>query len=250
MHRFNTLITEDRLHIISDIHLGHPSFVQSDKLNSFLTYLSEQNTSLCINGDGIDLLQLSVPKVLDEIPSVLAGLKAFLARGTNKIYYVVGNHDIYMESYLEHSGIFNVVPFLEVLSGDQRIHIEHGYLYDFSHIYFPGSITQLTKMAGLFLKPSPGLYHLYGRVTQIMFRLRNRTKTEQGTIPFDRPNLVKAASEILERGFNSVIFGHSHYAGMEDFGDDKKYANAGSWLADKIHYIDIDKGEIRLMEWK
>jgi UDP-2,3-diacylglucosamine pyrophosphatase LpxH len=250
MQRFNTLINEDRLHIISDLHLGHPSFAQRDKLNSFLTYLSNKNTSLCINGDGIDLLQLSVPKVLDEIPSLWNGLQTFLAQGSNRIYYVVGNHDIYMESYLEHSGILNVVPFLEVLSGDQRIHIEHGYLYDFSHIYFHAMMTQLTKVVGLFLKPSPALYHLYGKLNQLMFTLWNRIKTKQGSVPFDRPNLVAAAREILERGFDTVIFGHSHYAGMEDFGDNRKYANAGSWLADRIHYIEIDKGEIRLKEWK
>jgi UDP-2,3-diacylglucosamine pyrophosphatase LpxH len=250
MHRFNTLIKEDRLHVISDLHLGHPSFLQRDKLNSFLTYLAEKNTSLCINGDGIDLLQFSVPRVLDEVPSLLNGLKTFLSKGTNRIYYVIGNHDIYMESYLEYSGIFNVVPFLEVLSGDQRIHIEHGYLYDYSHIHFPRLMTQLTKLIGLFLTPSPALYHLYGRLNQLVFMLWNRIKTKQGTIPFDKPNLVAAATEICDRGFDAVIFGHSHYAGMEDFGENRKYANAGSWLADKIHYIEIDKGKMRLMEWR
>jgi len=121
---------EDHLCVISDLHLGHTSFIQSDKLNSFIEYLSGRDTSLCINGDGIDLLQVSIPKLLDNILSTVNSLHRFSGYGNHRIYYVVGNHDIYMESYLERSGILNVVPFLDVISGEQRIHIEHGYLYD------------------------------------------------------------------------------------------------------------------------
>lgn len=130
MSRFNTLLREDHLYIISDLHLGNPSFIQGKGFISFLRHLSEQNIALCINGDGLDLLQMSFAKLMLDFPMILKNIQNFMANGKNKIYYVVGNHDIYLEAFLEDSGFFNVVPFLDVVSGNKRIHIEHGHLYD------------------------------------------------------------------------------------------------------------------------
>ena len=42
MSRINTLVREEHLCIISDLHLGNPSFVQGKNLDSFLKYLSEK----------------------------------------------------------------------------------------------------------------------------------------------------------------------------------------------------------------
>jgi len=169
MSRFHTLVKEEHLCIISDLHLGNPSFVQGENLDSFLKYLSQKNSSLCINGDGIDLLQLSIPKLALDIHSILRGLQGFFAHGKKKIYYVIGNHDIYMEAFLEDSGIFNVVPFLDVISGDRRIHIEHGHLYDNLFINFPRLYIQVAKLLGFCVKISPSLFHLYLKC-QIFFR--------------------------------------------------------------------------------
>ncbi len=249
MSRINNLVKEEHLCIISDIHLGNPSFVQGKNLDSFLKYLSEKNLSLCINGDGIDLLQLSVPKLALDIHSILKGLQEFFARGGKKIYYVIGNHDIYMEAFLEDSGIFDVVPFIDVLSGDRRIHIEHGHLHDNLFINFPILYIQIAKFFGLWVKILPSLFHLFFKIEDFFSWLKNRKILGAPYPPLDDPVFIRAAKEILERGFDIVIFGHTHHFCLQELWNNKKYANAGSWADKTVHYLTIDHGEINLMEW-
>jgi UDP-2,3-diacylglucosamine pyrophosphatase LpxH len=249
MGRFNTLVKEESLCIISDLHLGNPSFVQGENLASFIKYLTENNSSLCINGDGIDLLQLSIPKLTQDIHSILRGLQDFFAHGKKKIYYVIGNHDIYMEAFLEDAGIFNVVPFLDVISGERRIHIEHGHLYDSLFIYFPGFYIQMAKLLGLLVQILPSFFHLYFKIADFFSWLPIRKKLGLSYPLIDNPVFLRAAKEICERGFDAVVFGHTHHCGIQEIWNNKKYANAGSWADETVHYLTIDKGEIHLKEW-
>lgn len=249
MGRFNTSLEEDHLCIISDLHLGNPSFILGKNFNLFLRHLSEEDISLCINGDGLDLLQISFPRLMLDFPSVIKNIQDFLNSGNKRIYYIVGNHDIYLEAFLEDSGIFNVVPFLDLTSGGKRIHIEHGHLYDNLFLHHPNFYTQLTKFMGLCLKIAPGLFRVWDKAFRFITSLRHKkTLADVTSIPFDRPNLIAAAEELLERGFDVVIFGHTHHFGIYEKGA-KKYANTGSWIGKAGHYIEIEKGEISLKEW-
>jgi UDP-2,3-diacylglucosamine pyrophosphatase LpxH len=110
-------VQEDHLCVISDLHLGNPIFRKNHSLGDFLRHLSRNGTSLCINGDGMDLLQFSIPKFAKDILSTFKVLKDFFRSGTNEIYYVLGNHDVFMKTFLEESGLFPVVSSLEVVSG-------------------------------------------------------------------------------------------------------------------------------------
>ncbi len=249
MSRLNTLVKEEHLCIISDLHLGNPSFVQGENLDSFLKYLSENNSSLCINGDGIDLVQLSIPKLTRDIHSILKGLRDFFAHEKKKIYYVIGNHDIYMEAFLEDSGIFNVVPFLDVISGNQRVHIEHGHLYDNLFINFPRLYTHAARLLGLWLKVSPAFFHLWFKTSDFCLGLKNRVMLRLPYPPLDDLAFMKAAQEFFDRGFDTVVFGHTHHFGIQDMANAKKYANAGSWAHETAPYLTIDEGEIKLGEW-
>ncbi len=246
----NTLVNEEHLCVISDLHLGNPSFLQGKNLDSFLGYLAEKNSSLCINGDGIDLVQLSVPKLTEDIHSILKGLKQFFAQEKKKIYYVIGNHDIYMEAFLEDSGIFEVVPFLDVISGGRRIHIEHGHLYDQLFIHFPGVYIQVAKILGLCVKISPRFFDLWFQIPDFLATMKNRIILRLPNPPLDELSFMKAAKEFFERGFDTVIFGHTHHPGVQEIWEHKTYANAGSWANKKVHYLRIEAGEIKLMDWE
>ena len=249
MNRINTLVKEEHLCIISDLHLGNPTFLQGENLDSFLKYLSNHHSSLCINGDGIDLLQLSIPKLALDIHSILKGLKEYFAYGKKKIYYVIGNHDIYMEAFLEDTGIFNVIPFMDVVSGGRRIHIEHGHLYDSLFINFPRLYIQAAKMLGLLIKISPRLFHFYFRIEEFFSWLKTRIILGLPNPFLEDPVFMRAVKELSERGFDVVIFGHTHHFGIQDIWNNKKYANAGSWTDKIAHYITIDEGEVNLKEW-
>jgi UDP-2,3-diacylglucosamine pyrophosphatase LpxH len=249
MAGLNTLVQEEHLCIISDLHLGNPTFVQGDNLDSFLRYLAKNNSSLCINGDGIDLVQLSIPKLTRDIHSILKGLRDFFAHEQKKIYYVIGNHDIYMEAFLEDSGIFNVVPFLDVVSGNRRIHIEHGHLYDNLFLNFPRLYTQAARLLGLWVKLSPAFFHLWFKTSDFFLGLRNRLLMRLPYAPLDDLAFMKAAQEFFNRGFDAVVFGHTHHFGVQELANSKKYANAGSWAHETAHYLTVDQGEIILKEW-
>ena len=49
----------------------------------------------------------------------------------------MGNHDIALEHFLTDVGRMRVVPFLSVTSGDKRIRVEHGHMYDDMFLRFP-----------------------------------------------------------------------------------------------------------------
>ena len=250
MSRLNTIINEEHLYVISDLHLGNPSFVKGDSLNLFLKYLSKRDASLCINGDGIDLLQLSVPKLTSDLHSISNTLLNFCNQGNKKIYYIIGNHDVYMEAFLEDSGIFSVVPFLDVVSGDQHIHIEHGHLYDPIFLFYPKLHIQMARLLGLFVLISPVFFQLWFKIENFFTWLRHKKSLEFPDPPIDNPSYISAARELFDRGFDTVIFGHTHHSGMQAIGKNKIYANAGSWTNESMHYIRINNGNVQLMEWR
>jgi len=218
LSRSNTIANEEHLYIISDLHLGNPSFVNVDRLDSFLKYLSKMDVNLCINGDGIDLLQLSVPKLTSDLQSILNSLLNFCNQGNKKIYYVIGNHDVYMEAFLEGSGVFSVVPFIDVISGDQRIHIEHGHLYDPIFLFYPKLYIQMSKLLGLFVLISPTFFHLWFKSWHFLSWIKNRKKLKLPDPPIDNPNYISAARELFDRGFDTVIFCHTHHSGVQTIG--------------------------------
>lgn len=94
-------IEEDHLCVISDLHLGNPAFLRSDYLKSFIKHLAREHTSLCINGDGVDLLQCTTRKLVKDLRSAVNSFKEFISQGSKKkVYYVLGNHDTHLEPYL------------------------------------------------------------------------------------------------------------------------------------------------------
>ncbi len=63
------------------------------------------------------------------------------------------------------------------------------------------------------------------------------------------PELAEAAREISQRGFDCVVFGHTHHPGEVLLEDNKRYLNPGSWLL-SCHYVEISKGVVSLKNWE
>jgi UDP-2,3-diacylglucosamine pyrophosphatase LpxH len=247
-------VQENHLCVISDLHLGNPIFRKNNSLRNFLRYLSKNGTSLCINGDGMDLLQFSIPKFAKDILSTFKTLQDFFHSGTNEIYYVLGNHDVFMKTFLEESGIFPVVSSLEVFSGDKRIHIEHGHLYDYVFQNYQKIYIKVAGFFGKLVRISPELFHAYFKIEQLLewlvFGLKNKKFQGLAGSSLDSPKHLQVAREILSRGFDIVIFGHSHRHGLHVLEDGKIYANAGAWTSQRSHFLEILNGSISLKEWR
>ncbi|NOT80338.1 MAG: UDP-2,3-diacylglucosamine diphosphatase [Bacteriovoracaceae bacterium] len=238
-----TTASAHKLVVISDIHLGNPFSKGRDEALSFLKWASSEGFDICINGDGLEIAQVSFDKLAQEIPVVVRTLKEINKRGTN-VYYVVGNHDIALENFLEDWGSLKVCPFLNLNSGFARIRIEHGHLYDPFFIKFPNAYEVLTRLAGVFLEIHPSLYKFWINIEKIFASLQ----WNKSGIPGELSEFQEAANEICRRGFDAVIFGHTHHMGEVDLPDNKKYYNSGSWLM-SFNYLEINNGIIQKKFW-
>ena len=218
-------------------------------MQSFLKYIGEKGASLCINGDGFDSLQSTTAKLSADLQSAFKSIKEFLSQGANNLYYVHGNHDLHWETHLAKSGLGAAVPFLNVVSGNRRIHIEHGHLYDRRFQRFPRLHQQIAKTLGKLLKISPEFFHLFFNLEWWFYGLSRKTPTPKGTL-FDVPRNLSAAVDLFAKGFDIVILAHSHRQGLHLMEDGKVFANAGAWTSDRIHYLEIKRGAIDLKEWR
>jgi UDP-2,3-diacylglucosamine pyrophosphatase LpxH len=241
-----TDIKTDRLLVISDLHLGNPFSKAKNPTVEFLQWAAKNDFDICINGDGFEIAQVSFSKIARDVPEVFHAIKNFTARGRH-IYYVIGNHDIVLENFLNDWGGFKMAPFLNVWSRDKRLRIEHGHLYDPFFVKHPELYEFLTWFAGFALKLHPSVYKLWISFEKLKSKLL--WTTAANGIPGEHGSFRIAAKELSERGFDVVVFGHTHHAGEADLGAGCRYFNSGSWLMG-TPYIEILNGETKLRYWE
>ena len=64
----------------------------------------------------------------------------------------------------------------------------------------------------------------------------------------EHANFSEAANELANRGFDYVVFGHTHHVGEIELAEGQKYFNSGSWMWD-THYVEIVNGQVSLKRW-
>ncbi len=240
-----TEIRDQKLVVISDLHLGNPFSKAKNPTVEFFHWAAREGYDVVINGDGFEIAQVSFSKIARDVPEVFHAIKSFTAKGRS-LYYVIGNHDIVMENFLNDWGGFKMAPFLNVWSGNKRVRIEHGHLYDPFFVKHPELYEILTALAGIPLKLSPSLYKLWIAFEKFKSRFINR-KTVDG-IPGEDPAFRDAAVELSERGFDAVVFGHTHHAGQAVLPNGSEYFNTGSWLMG-TPYLAIEDGRLEMRRW-
>lgn len=240
-----TKLSSNRILIISDIHLGNPFCKARSRMVEFLRWADNEGYDVVINGDGFEIAQVSFTRIARDVPDVFHAMKAF-TRGKRALYYIVGNHDMAFENLLDDWGGFRVAPFLNVDAGPKRIRIEHGHLYDPFFVKNPEMYEFCTWLAGFFLNVNPSLYKLWIKFEKL--RSLFWKKSDIG-IQGEHPNFLKSASELANRGFDSVIFGHTHHAGKVALPNGSEYYNTGSWLVGS-DYIKIVDGHATLCKWE
>jgi UDP-2,3-diacylglucosamine pyrophosphatase LpxH len=233
---------EDRLLVISDLHLGNPASTAVTRLVGFLDHAADIGASVCVNGDGFEMLQTSFTRLVSSSLPVLAKLRRVRACG-GSVYYVVGNHDIVLEHFLDNVLVIDLSPFLNLRSGGRRIRIEHGHLYDPFFARYPRAYGVCTRAAGLALLVDKDIYRVWTWLTEQADRRRRRRAGDVLELSYCH----RAAEMLLSRGFDAVVFGHTHNAEVAQL-PSGLYANAGNWLRSST-YIDIDHGEVSLRAW-
>ena len=249
-----TNVHEPRLLVTSDTHIGNLFCDARPGLIRLLDYARANKYNVCINGDGIDVLQTSVQKMTGETPALLREFRRIASEIT--IYYTIGNHDIVLEHCLGDWGGLRFVPFLNVTSGSRRIRIEHGHLYDPFLMKHPEWQPKLTRFIGFCCRLHPKLYLLDEFFKTIRYRHISRLlgNGHRPGLPAQRddenPSFLEAAEELAQRGFDCVIFGHTHHEGVLPLnGSRASYVNPGAWFR-QPHYITITEGEVELKAWE
>ena len=247
-----TSVREERLLVVSDVHLGNPLFRARRAFARFLAYAMEQRYSVVINGDGVDIEQTSLRRMTRDLASAAPHFAAFQRAGL-RVYYTVGNHDIALEHFLTDWGVVAVVPFLNVMSGDRRIRVEHGHLYDDNFVHYPRTYDVVTALGAFALRLSPRVFHSFEWVQHGLVGLgtwrrslgRPAGAPPDPSLPNENPCYARAAATIAERGFDAVIFGHTHCPGTLPLGNGRTYYNTGSWEHDP-HFAEIVSGAVTI----
>lgn len=239
-----TSIKSEKLVVISDLHLGNPFSNAKKQVIPFLKWAALQGYDICINGDGLEIAQSSFNKIAFDVPELFRTLGDMRRKG-REVYYVTGNHDIALEHFLEDWGMMKVSPFLNVISGASRIRIEHGHIYDPFFVKYPRLYEFMTHTAGYFLKIHPKLYKVWIEFEKWQSRMRAKKTGILG----EHPNYKESAEELSRRGFDAIVFGHTHHPGESELESGARYLNPGSWML-STHYVCIEKGVVELKEWK
>ena len=237
-------VEEDRLFVISDLHLGNPASTASARVLPFLDHVAREGASVCINGDGFDMLQTSFKRIASSGVPVMSRLQQISDNGGH-VYYVVGNHDLVLEHFLDSILTVTLSPFLNVLSGDARIRIEHGHVYDPFFARYPDLYEIATRLAGVALFLRADVYRLWTRLADQADRRRRARAGDDLTAA---SYCHGAAEMLLGRGFDAVLFGHTHNAEHVQM-PSGAYVNSGNWLRGHT-YVEIDHGKIDLKSWE
>jgi UDP-2,3-diacylglucosamine pyrophosphatase LpxH len=248
-----TDVRENRLLVTSDTHIGNRFCDARRGLVRWLDYACAHNYNVCINGDGIELQYTSLRRFTTETAALLRDIRRIASEIT--IYYTIGNHDIILEHYLGEWGGLRLVPYLNVTSGTKRIRIEHGHLYDTSLMTRPDLRHGLRRFFYFLCRIYPPGFHWHEKYQILRYRYIRRLLGHDRHLldsPMTRdvsPSFHEAAEDLAQRGFDAVIFGHTHRHGVLPLnGNRARYLNTGSWF-DQPHYVVIDNGEVELRPW-
>ncbi len=150
----------EKLFVISDVEMGRgdvvDDFTDDDKLVKFINFAKQPDTdipvTLVLNGDIFDFLKMpykeyhphlitekislwKLNEVFKKHPKVIEAWVKFLHKKTNKIHFVIGNHDADLswpavqekiKKRLKSRGHVTFGYYYKI----PGIHVEHGHLYD------------------------------------------------------------------------------------------------------------------------
>jgi hypothetical protein len=150
-------------------------------------------------------------------------------------------------------GRMQVLPYLNVYSGDLRVRVEHGHMYDGMFLKFPRLYNLFMMIGGLAIAIGPKAYERIHHLNALIIGFAEwvfsgfGAKKKPGSISGisgERECFGDGALNVGMRGFDVVTFGHTHLAGWSKLGDGKlTYYNTGGWFANPW-CLAIDHGRL------
>jgi len=235
---------------VSDIHLG-TKFSQADK---FLNFMKEnESENLYLVGDIIDGWAIRrkfrwAQSHSDVIQKILKKAR----KGTN-VYYITGNHDEFLRSFLpiflgDNLTILNEVDYVS-LKG-KRYYITHGDVFDsvtmtqkwLVHVGDIGynMIMHLNPIFN-FVRRKFGI----NKYWSLSKYVKNSVKSSINFITDFEEILVQHAKH---KGYEGIICGHIHKAEIRDI-DGITYLNSGDWVESCTALVETMDGEWEILDW-
>jgi UDP-2,3-diacylglucosamine hydrolase len=232
-----------KIYFLSDFHLGSPdpesSLIREKRIVKFLDEIKNDAEQIFILGDMFDFwyeYKSVIPKGYVRI----LGKLAELTDSGIKIYFFVGNHDMWMKGYFENELNIKVYHQPEAFDlNGKRFFMGHGdglgpqdHRYKFIKKVFRNKFSQW-----LFGILHPG----FGIGLANYFSSRSRGKTGANDEIFlgaDKEWLIVFSRDMLKtKHFDYFIFGHRHLpidfklTGSEIIGaGESRYINLGDWI--------------------
>jgi UDP-2,3-diacylglucosamine pyrophosphatase LpxH len=234
---------------ISDIHLGTPG-CQAGHLLDFLRHTESRD--LYLVGDIIDGWQLKRRWFWHQTHNDVIQKVLRKARKGTRVTYVAGNHDEAMRNFLglAFGGIDIRDEAVHVTADGKRLLVIHGDLFD-AVVQGAKWLAHVGDAAYMFtLKLNRWFNHVRARLGlpywSLAQFLKHRVKNAVSYIgDFERA----LANEARRRRFDGVVCGHIHKAEIRDIGG-ILYCNDGDWVESLTALVELDSGELRIIDWK
>ena len=239
------------VYIISDCHFGLPdqkeSHQREKRVVAFLDSIADEVTHLFLLGDIFDYwfeYKDFVPKYLVRFFGRLANLSD---KGV-KIYYLLGNHDMWNFGYLQQEiGLVQMRGIQDFLINGKKVRMGHGDGLDSTD---KGYLLIKRIYASKFNQWWFSTIHptiSYAIARKVSLKSRNAHLEEDKYFHGeDKEPIIQYCKAIeAQEHFDYYIFGHRHYPSVTKIADHSIYINSGDW---QFHdsYVVMKNGECTL----
>jgi UDP-2,3-diacylglucosamine pyrophosphatase LpxH len=235
---------------ISDIHLG-TRFSQAEELLEF--FRRTQCENLYLVGDIIDGWAIKRKiKWAQSHSDVIQKVLRKARKGTN-VYYITGNHDDFLRSFLplglgDHINVMDECTYVSLKN--ERFYVTHGDFFD--------SVTMTKRWLAILGDMG---YDLLLNVNQLLnwFRKKLHYHSHWSLSKYVKDHVKSSVSFITDfesilsehakrHRYEGIICGHIHKAEMREI-EGVKYFNCGDWVESCTAIVETHEGEFRIIRW-
>ncbi len=239
----------EKIYFASDFHLGSPNLLESHerekKIISWLNEIKKDAKSVYLLGDVFDFW-FEYNKVIPKGFVRILGKLSELSDNGIFIYFLPGNHDMWIKEYLfEEVGINICYNCSIILEQDKKIYIGHGdglgkgdYMYKMLKMIFK---SRVCRWLFSILHPDIGisLAQYWSNKSRIRKSKNNIVENQKDILI----NYCKSQQKI--ESVDYYIFGHRHLPSTIQIDKSSIYINTGDWISHNSYAV-LSNGKIYL----
>ncbi len=243
------------IYFLSDFHLGAPNYeaslVREKKIVKFLSSIENDASHIFLLGDMFDFWFEYKNVVPRGFVRLLGKLASMSDAGIN-FHFFVGNHDMWMNNYLQQEMNFTVYFEPAVFRiGDKSFFIGHGdglgpgdKGYKMLKKLFRNRLCQ-TAFGSLHPWLGLGIANYFSR--------KSREKTGSSDQVFlgeeNEWLAIYAKQKLRDAHYDYFVFGHRHLPLDIKLNDNSRYVNLGDWITN-FTYARFNGEQLELKQWE